>query len=188
MNSRWARVSLVIGIIIGLFALFYLVREIRKPELPTLVILLTYAIESVVLLRGAFIMRDPDASRNRRGDSAFFIVFIAVILLGMTAMITLTNHRPRLSTEQIAADIDEPIEDSRWADFEVRYADNYYLDLDLEAEEPMTFSVLDENGEAVYSETGTDFHGEDIRLWLPRGHYCFSMTCSTGFDISCSID
>lgn len=188
MNNRWARLALIIGAVIGAFAVIYAVRVISKPNLPLLVQLLTLIIESAVLLRGWFIMNNPESSRNRRGDSAFLAVFIAVILLGSAVSISLASLRPHFSTELRASATDQPIIDNRWVDFEVRYTDNYYLDLTLDSAAPMTFEIINKNGESVYKVTDTGFHEEDIRLRLTRGQYWFSMTCDTGFQLSCTVD
>ena len=187
MNSRWARIALIVSTVLGAFALFYAVWMIKKPTLPSLVQFLTLAVESAVLLRGGLLMRNPDASRSRRGDSAFLAVFLAVILVGAAASITLTQLRPSFSTEQQAGSIDAPIVDSRWQDFETLYPDSYYLDLELQAEEPLTFAVLNEEGEAVYTKTSTDYRQDGIRLKLPRGQYRLSMSCSTGFHVRCAV-
>ena len=161
---------------------------LRTPKLPTLVQLLAFLLEIGLLLRGLFIMRNPEASRNRRHDSAIFAAILAVIVLGAALSIPLTALRPSLSTEQNASALDEPIVDNRWVTFAVVYPDNYFLDLELEAEKPMTFSILDESGEAVYTRTETDFKEENIRLRLEPGTYQFSMSSETGFRLAAEID
>lgn len=188
MNNRWANLALGIGIVLGLFALVSLVQLIRMPNLPRLVRFLTFALESGVLLRGVGIMKNPSASRSRKGDSALVAVFFAVILLGAAGNVLLTLARPHFNTARSAAEITEPVADNRWAYFEVPYPDNYYLDLDMKAEQPMTFSVLDADGQAVYTQTGTEFTGSNVRLRLPKGSYCFSLTCDSGFSLSCDLD
>lgn len=150
MNNRWARPALIIGAICGIFAVIDAVQVIPEPNLPRLIQLLTLVIESAVLLRGGFIMRNPQSGRNRRGGSAFITVFLAVILLGSVASVALTDLRPHFSTEQRAETLEQPIIDNRWLDFEVHYTDNYYLDLTFDAAAPMTFEIVNENGEAVY--------------------------------------
>ena len=188
MNSRWARLALIIGLLLGAFAAVDLVRAVLRPSLPVIVRLATLAIESAVLLRGWRIMRNPEASRSRRGSTAFLAVFLAVILLGAAGSIFLQDQRPHFSTNQGAASIEQPIVDSRWADFEVRYADHYYLDLTIDAEAPLTFEILDADGTAVCRVTEDHFQEEDISLWLPVGHYCFSMSCETGFRVDCELE
>ena len=188
MNGRWARLAMFGGIVLGLFALIYAIRMFRQPDLPSLVQLLTFAIESAVLFRGMFIMRNPESSRNRKGDGAFLTVFFAVILLGAGGSIALGTLRPGFSTDQRADSVDTPITDNRWIDFKVHYPDNYYLDLDMEAPEAMTFEIIDENGEVVYSVTETSFQEEDIRLKLARGEYSLSLSYKTGFHAACSME
>ena len=188
MNNRWARLALIIGILIAGFAMFFGIWMLRKPRLAILTMLLTFLVECLVLLRGWLIMRNPNSSRKWRGDGAFLAIFFAVILLGSAVSLTLVNLRPNFSTSQRSDNITEPIVDNRWVDFEVRYTDNYYLDLKLDAPEPMTFEIISENGESVYKVTDTSFHEEDIRLRLSKGRYWFSMTCDTGFELSCEMD
>ena len=77
---------------------------------------------------------------------------------------------------------------SRWAEFEVRYPDFYYLDLEIEASAPLTFEIVNEAGQAVYSRSDVSFREDNIRLKLPKGQYSFSMSCTSGFRLSCSMD
>lgn len=183
MNTRWARLALIIGVLLGIMAVLCGFRMILKPHLPALVQFLTAFVESAVILRGAYIMFRPDSSRNRNGDSLFVGIFLAVIILGSAAGIVLTELRPHFSSRQQAYSISEPIEDNRWLVFDVRYPDNYYLDLDFRADAPLTFEIVDEAGGTVYSRTDTYFHEEDIRIRLPKGTYWLSMSCETGFQL-----
>ena len=188
MNKGWIKTALLIATLLGAFALYWGIRMIRTPKLPTLVQLLAFLLEIGLLLRGVFIMRNPDSSRNRRKDGAILAACVAVILLGAAAAIPLTALRPSFSTEQQASAVDEPIVDNRWMDFEVKYPDNYYLDLEMEAEKPMTFAICSEAGETVYTWTESKFQEKDIRLRLDPGTYQFSMSCETGFEIKCELD
>ena len=188
MNGRWARFALGIGIAIGLFAVLSGIRLIMQPELLRVVHLVLFSVESALLIRGALIMRNPDASRNRKGDGALLITFFAVILLGVAAMIGLGEARPHWYTEQRADAIDAPITDNRWMGFDVRYRDFYYLDIDMSADEPMTFGLVNEDGDIVFTVTDTEFHENDIRLKLPKGHYDYTMSATTGFEITVEID
>ena len=188
MNRRWARIALGIAIAIALFTVISAIRFIFRPNIPYGIQLFTFLLESVILLCGYFIMRNPDTSRNRRGDTVFMVLFFAAIVLGSAASITLTDLRPNFWTEQGAADIDEPIRDNRWGDFEVKYPDCYYLDLELEGPSPVTFEVIRKDGESVYRASGVDFHEKRIRLFLPRGEYCFSLTCDEGYHVTAELD
>ncbi|MBQ9562523.1 MAG: DUF2812 domain-containing protein, partial [Lachnospiraceae bacterium] len=188
MNGRWARIALGIAVALALFAILYAIRLVRQPDLPYLIRTLTFAIESALLLRGVFIMRNPDSSRSRRGDSAFVGLCFAVIILGSIASITLEDKRPHITTSQRAASISRAEVDSRWGGFEVSYKDNYYLSMDFKSDKPMTVRLLNEAGDILYTQTATEFHNDRIRLKLPKGHYLFSMDVDSGFDVSLSVD
>ena len=188
MNSRWARFALVIGILIGIFAVLQAVFTFRQMTLPALVQFLVFAFESLVLIRGGLIMRNQNFKGKWRGDSAFMAVFLGVIVIGMVIVIALGSLRPDFTTEQRAETVDAPVVDNQWLDFEVRYPDNYYLDLDFSADLPMTFEIVNAAGEAVYSQTGTSFKEEDIRLKLSRGKYHLTMSADSGFQVSCSLE
>ncbi len=185
MNGRWVRLALAFGIILLAFAVLYLIQLIRTPQLFTLVRVLIFGIESAILLRGAVVMRNPDSGRRRVNTN--LAVFIAVILIGLVAGSVLQLARPGFQTNQQASEIDAPIVDNRWADFQVYYPDLYYLDLEMESRDPMTFAVVNEAGETVYSVTDTDFSEEDIALRLPRGQYEVSMSCESGYRVDCTI-
>ena len=133
-------------------------------------------------------MSNPDQSRSRRGDSALLAIFFICIILGAVLTITLNDRRPNMNSGQQASELDQPIVDNRWNEFTVHYKDNYYLDLEIEAERPLTFAIVDENRTAVYEVTETSFKEENIRLKLPKGEYWFSMSCDSGFLLNCAVD
>ncbi len=186
MRRKWSRLAFAIGGAIAAFAIFSVIRVIRQPSLPSLIQMLVLLFESGVLLYGGFQMRKTQTLKKKNG-SRWFVVFLAVILLGLASSLTLANLRPRFSTEQNAGSMEHPITDNRWVDFEVKYPDNYFLDLEMKADKPMTFKIIDEKGEAVFTKTETSFSEEDIRLRLSPGKYEFSLSVETGFNIKCHL-
>ena len=187
MNGRWARIALTIGIILIVMALICAVRMFLRPKLPTLAQLLTLLFEGGVLIRGAIIMRDPDNKKSRM-KSSMFGAFLSVIVIGCAAMLILSEMRPHFQTSQRASSVDAPIVDNRWNDFTVRYPDNYYLDLAIEADMPLTFAIVNETGEPVYSVTETKFDEKGIRVRLAPGKYQLSMSVESGFEIEVEMD
>ena len=188
MRNRWGRLALFFSILLAGYAGYFFFRLLKTPQLPLLILVLTFALESGLLLRGWAIMRNPNSNRSRKRDSAIVTAILAVIVLGAAASLVLSGLRPRFKTGQNASGLDAPIVDSRWNEFTVKYRDNYFLDLDMRAERPMTFSVLNETGEPVFTRTETDFHQEHIQLTLPVGTYVFSMSSETGFNLNVSIE
>ena len=171
MNNRWARLALIIGGLIGLFAIYNLIQMIRMPELPRLALLLTFAVESAVLIRGGLIMRDPDSGRSRRHDGALLTVFLAVVVIGLGSFLALSSARPDLKTWQNAASSELPAVDAEWNSFEVKYRDNYYIDLEMKSDEPLTVKIVDADGSEVWSRTSENCKEKNIRVNLPKGAY-----------------
>ncbi len=188
MNRRWALLAGIIGAVIGIIAGIFTVRAVLQPQLPLIIITLTLAFECAVLLWGSLRMRNPKASRRGRGGSTFLAVFLAVIILGSASFLILTDMRPHYMTDQRADSIAEPVRENTWMKVDVRYADNYYLDLDMESDEPMTFAVVADSGETVFTVTDTAVRKDNIRLKLTKGTYWFSLSCDAGFRITCEID
>ncbi len=187
MRGRWGRLALAIAVVLAGFAVYYGIHLIQTFQLPLLIQTLVSAMESGLLVWGWTIMRNPDRDRSRRYGSAFLTAILAVIVLGAAAGIAFSTLRPHFQAHQSAGSLDEPMVDSRWAGFEIKYRDNYFLDLDFASDAPMTFSVLNEAGQTVYTQTGSSFREENIRLQLPAGHYCLSVSCEAGYRISCII-
>ena len=186
MNLRWARLALGIGIALGLLAILSLVSLIRQPTLPDLVRFLTFAVECTVLLRGFFLMRDPEESRSRRGDSALLAVFLAIMVLGAAGSIALSALRPRFVSEQQAGSVEEPFT-QEWMDFDVRYPDRYWLDLSLSADRPASVEITDGEGKPVFSVTDTALEKETFALKLPRGRYFLLLSAESGFHAAVSL-
>ena len=178
MEKRWTRIAGIVGMVLLGFAGFWLWSTIRRFQLPNLIMTLMLAVEAGFLLRGWYIMRSPNSPRKRGGESRLFALLLAVILLGSAAAITLTYLRPHFSTSQQADSAEYPVEDNDWLDFTVKYPDNYYLDLKMQSEDPMTFSIVNEAGEVVFTRTETDFEARDLRLRLPAGQYRYRLSLS----------
>ena len=188
MHRRWARVALIIGAVVAAFALFCAVRMVRMPNLPTLVLLLVSAFEAVFLLWGGFLMRRSDVDQRRQSGIPSIAVFLAVVFLGSAGSLTLTELRPHFVTVTAAESVTEPVQNESWADFQVRYPDWYYLNLDIEAAEPLTFSILDEAGDTVYQATETVLHRKDIPLRLASGEYALAISCTSGYRLRCAME
>ncbi|MBQ2619225.1 MAG: DUF2812 domain-containing protein [Oscillospiraceae bacterium] len=188
MHRRWARVALIIGAVVAAFALFCAVRMVRMPNLPTLLLLLVSAFEAVFLLWGGFLMRRSDVDQRRQSGIPSIAVFLAVVFLGSAGNLTLTGLRPHFVTVTAAESVTEAVQNESWAGFQVRYPDCYYLNLDIEAAEPLTFSILDEAGDTVYQATETVLHRKDIPLRLARGEYALAISCTSGYRLRCGME
>lgn len=188
MRRRWTRIASIIGIVVGLAAVVYGVRLALTPNWPALAQFLTFAIESAFLLRGAVLMRRRKDARGPYNEHALFAAFLIVLLLGCAAGITLTELRPNTDVRSQTEALLEPTEEMEWTGILVRYADNYYLSLEIEAAEPLTFSVVSAAGETVYTKTATNLNEKNIRLRLTKGEYLMNVSASSCFKVRCEID
>ena len=202
MNKPWAKLFLIFALVIGLGAVYYFIELLLRPCLPTLIYLLTMTAESAVLLYGGLQMRRIDSQRRRRGRGRA-TVFVALLLAGFISGFVLQTQRARMSVGMGAGSIgakhrgltqeaypeaeqvynvgwqSKPFSEEYFNEFQVKYADYYYLDLHLESDAPIHFSIVSQTGEVLYTQTSADFHEENIRLLLTAGSYGFSMTSNS---------
>lgn len=67
-----------------------------------------------------------------------------------------------------------------YKDFTVHYPDNFYLDLEMDNDSPVTFLIDDANGEAVYTNSDKKTRVENKRIWLKRGDYRIGIASEKG--------
>ncbi len=187
MTRRWSRLALLIAFLAFCGNIMYLIDLIKRPSLPAALSFTAILIEVIVLVFGAIKIGKADARRNVKGDTALFTVFLVVLLAGLISGLTLKGMRPSFWTSQQASSIDKPKVESSWADFTVKYADNYYLDLEMRSEKPMTFKVMSEKDGEIFSKTTEEFSEKDIRLKLPAGNYWLNMSAESGYFVDCKL-
>ena len=187
MTGRWSRIALIIAALMFFGNIAYLIDLIKRPCIPAALSFAAILIEVIVLLYGAIKIGKPEAKRSVKGDTRLFIAFVVVLVVGLIGGITLRAARPNITTSQQASSIDAPIRDSQWTGFEVKYTDNYYLDLKMNSDKPMTYKIVSEDGSEVYSMTSDNFSEENICLRLEPGHYWNSISADTGFTIDCEL-
>ncbi|MFR3391294.1 MAG: hypothetical protein ACLTT1_12350 [[Clostridium] scindens] len=67
-----------------------------------------------------------------------------------------------------------------YKDFTVHYPDNFYLDLEMDNDSPVTFRIDDASGKAVYTNSDKKIRIENRRIWLKRGDYRIAIASETG--------
>lgn len=169
MNQRWARVALVLVLLLGILVVIDSLRLLARPQLPVLIHTVTLLFEALFLLRGVLIMRKGQSNRPRRWDSALLLLFILVAIVGNSVSLNLMDRRPHLSCDQYGL-AQEPAEIS-WVSFDVDYADRYYLDLTYTADKDISLTMLNEEGHIVFHEQGKSGDIEDMPLHLEKGKY-----------------
>ena len=175
MNNRWAIVGMVCLAFMFVYLMFYLVWMIAKPKLTTLFGMIYLGVIFAVMLRGVLVMRKSDSSKKSRIDKWLMPFFFAWGILGGIINFSLVEARPYCSWSNqsaeyypISADLEEAVS---WLPMEVKYPDNYYLDLKIDASAPLRVSLVDEEMNVIYTARDTEFEEENIRMWLSKGLY-----------------
>jgi len=192
MNNRWAKLAVGLLVFCSIFAAVELFFMVMRPTLPTLALLLEYAVLIFCLARGVCIMKNPDRSKNSKGDRVLTSVMLTLVLLFAVSSLVLMHNRAAIDSSMSAAyfeAIPAELEDAcLWNTIDVKYADNYYFDTTIDADAPVTLSVVSENGETVYSITGDKVTEEDSKVLLSRGEYKIYLSDFAGGALDVSFD
>lgn len=188
MNRRWARIAGIVGGCTAGFALLSLIRMLRMPNWPHLMLLLLFGVESAVLLWGASIMHRSEEKREGYSGKHFLALFMGALLILYGAYMVLSTMRPHFQTGQNAAELTEPRTDNRWISFQVKYPDYYYLDVDMKGDSLFSLALVDENGKVWHRESGAEVHKKNIPVKLPKGEYWLALSAENGFAVECTLD
>ena len=191
MNNRWAIVGMVLTTLLVIYLAIQILYMIICPILPRLINILYLGFVLAVFIRGVVIMKNTGKRKNAKFDKWLTPVLFVGIILGPIVVTSMMENRPRYIFMNMTAEYYEAIpkemqESRAWTVFEVKYPDNYYLDLMIDAETPICVSFVSENGEVAYTVTTAEFEEENIRLWLPKGAYSMYFSDFAGGRISAS--
>ena len=175
MTRRWMKFVSILMLLLVFVWIISTVQLILTPNLPILVRFIVLLLEILFFGFGVLRMRKPEKSKTFRWDRVLFVSFLATIFVGLSGSIYLEVLRPHLNSmssgEDMAA-IPAQIEDAAmWGMFEIRYADNYYLDLSVTADSPICVSILDEAGSVVHTVTERSVDISNLKLQLQKGIY-----------------
>ncbi len=165
MNSRWAKLAIVLTVFASLVFALELVLMILRPMLPTLLMLIAYAVMTAVFVRGIIVMKNPDRSKSSRLDMVLIVFFLAIVFGGVIGSNVLLSMRPN-NDSSMKAEYMEPISAQNteaallWNTFEIKYCDNYFIDVEIKADSFVSITVIDEDGKVVYAVSGDNI-GED---------------------------
>lgn len=179
MHDRWNRVGLVACIFFGLYFLLQLVLMILHPTWPTLIRLVLFGATTAVFSRGVWILKQPERRKKIRWDSLLLAVFFLILLGGNIAALCMDGTRPHLHAVQSAEYMDPFTEPVNWTDFTIPYADNYDMDLKIDASAPVTLTIANAQGKTVC--TAADSAAEtEYNLRLKKGEYSVYLSDFSG--------
>ena len=180
MKKRWSNMAVIFSVLLILFVATEAVFLIITPRLPTLILFLTMLFEGCILLIGTYVMRHSAKAKSRKLVNILPALFVLVIVLGLTGSILFSVKRSYFSWGQNGEEFNNL--NSQSGDIGISYTDNYALDLDIESPVPITVSILNSDGDAVYSQTAEQHHEQNTRLKLRKGIYNISVCAETSAD------
>ena len=188
MQRRWTLGAAVAVALLSLFAVNYTVALTLRPQLPNLLRASSWWLLIGFLLYGILRMKRTASRKGRSRDGVLFLVILPVFA---AVSLWLAPHfermRPNFNSNSSTESVSAPSQVAVWADVSVGYSDFYYLDLDIDAKAPLTFTLKDEAGETVYTVTDTKFTADRIRFRLEPGSYQIELGYSDGFKLHCAL-
>ncbi len=192
MNGRWVKLAAAaLALTAGLLA-FWLLRLIRQPCWPNLLLTGEFAVALAMLTHGISVMRNPDAGRVRKGGwrlSVCLTLIAALCAGGVAALIMRPGWSQMHAKEWNSFASIEEDGCASWNDFTIRYPDNYFLTLSVQAEKPTLVRIVNGAGDVVYEKEAERIEEKNLRLPLAPGHYDVRLSSAGGsLDIRMDVD
>lgn len=178
MNNRWATVGMVLALIWFLLFARKLCSMILYPNVLTFAQVVYLGGILAVFIRGVVRMKNSEKPKNARLDKGLGILFLVWMFGGLIIGSKLMENRPIFNYSHISGEFGQIPELSagfeeatQWLVFDVKYEDNYYMDIEVDTSSPLCISVVSETGEIIHSWTEEEYKEKDIRLHLEKGSY-----------------
>ena len=175
MNNRWAIVGMILAAILAYGFVRQTVSMILWPNMQTLFQTVYLGFILAVFIRGIVVMKNPKKPKNAEADKILIAVLLVWMIGGTRMGTVIEENRPTFNLTNMSAEyasISADLEDAtEWLVFDVKYEDNYYMDIATEVSAPLCFSVVSETGEIVYTVNVEKYKEDNIRLHLKQGWY-----------------
>lgn len=178
MVRRWQRLALMVMAVMTFCLVVMIVRMIQYPEWPRMSLIVMYALFVFIIGSGylktrRYRLQQETASAKYPGSGVKVWIVAAIIVACMVSQIMLPYWRPSVQNHTIAEEY--AIEDESGIigsnTFKVYYTDNYYLDLSMDNAPALNFTIVDADGQIVYSNGEAQVELENVRLHLKKGTY-----------------
>lgn len=192
MNGRWTKLATGLSAFMAIYILIELAYYIWQPKLPTLISILLFGFMLFVFVRAIIIMKNPDKKKSNPKDGILLATFFGTIILNCILTVVGVELRPS-HDGTFSVDYFDPISASyedavEWNTINVAYSDNYYLDLKVETETPITLTILSEKDDTIYTITETSYEVSNKKLYLNKGVYTFYLSDFGGGKINITAD
>ena len=190
MRRRWTLVAVIAAVFHMLVTVCSTVMLVLRPQLPNLLYTLSFGMLLGLFLYGIVRMKRKAPRKGRSRDGVLFLIVLvlfAVVCLWLVPHLRGMRPNFNANTGGSSDGSGAVSQITDWVDFSVGYCDFYYMDLNIDAETPMTFALKNEAGETVYTLTDDQYTEDRIRLRLEAGTYHIELTCSEGYSLRFAI-
>lgn len=171
MANRWSNFAIIITMIGGIFFLIYLFNIINRPRLRDIGFILEFIAIFFTMLTGIYQMKiSPISNKSRRKFPIRFA--LVMIIIGCLWFILFPDYQIQRDGNQTII-ITQENNDGWESSFEIKGMDFYYLDLNIESEAFLTFSIVNSKDEIVYGVSGNQIKVNNKKFFFKKGNYKF---------------
>lgn len=172
---KWTQVVKILLIVTIALEILQTWKLWQEPQLPQILMVVMLALFIGAFVYGYYSMKLTDEGKTLkyRMGRGISILLIAVILALGIAYSVLSLFRPSVS-DKIESDKYTIKNEQGYQDlaaFVVKYEDNYYMNLNIKNEYPVTIQVTDHKGNEVFSNTAMKMDRKAIKIRLTKGTY-----------------
>ena len=146
MQSKWQKIGTIFSVVLVIMAILNGFLCVIDYKLPSVLLTLTLIIEASVLGRGIYVMRNPQRADGHKRSWNGMPAFLTVLLIGLVSSIVLMGIRgsSRMNTnaDSYPAISAVPQEGVNWTETKVTYPDFYTFEVEGNASNPITLSLV----------------------------------------------
>ena len=173
MHQSWIKVMLILAIFFVICTVFNVWICLKLPILPFRFGAIIYVIGAVFLIACVALLCNPVTRQKMK--LGYVVTVTALTFCGVIGSFILLGMRPEINFSfkgDVAGPFPSEMENAlEWIDFDVTYEDCYFMDLSIEADEAMTFVLVNEADEVLYTVREANHVEEDYRIDLEKGNY-----------------
>ncbi len=173
MHQSWIKVFMFFVILCVISTIYNIWQCIQLPTLPFKCEVIVSVVTAVLLIAFLVLLRNPKTRHKMKLGYIIAVVFF--VWCSNVAIFQLQELRPFVRHSHIgevvgplSADMENAM---GWMDFDVAYDDCYFMDLDIEADTPVTFVLVNEANEVLYKVREANYTEENYRFDLVKGKY-----------------
>lgn len=173
MHQSWIKIIMFMAVLMAIAVITNMIHLVQLPTLPNKWEAIVSVFALAVLVLFVVLLKNPETRQKMKLGYVFALAIL--ITCGNIGEAKLLDLRPITNCSHISgvagpipADMESATE---WLDFDVSYKDSYFMNLEIEADNPVTFTIVNEANETIYTVRESNYEEENYRLELEKGNY-----------------